>query len=272
MVFSLTDHPKSLYVSSNNNTPKQSVINGVKQEDLDKLPEKDRNYILNNIETTNQLLQHFSWYSVSEWDFDLRDNIYRNLPHIKELARKDIHFDSITRVMIYGKVPFEKMQALEPAELKKMICRPGPEPILFLLEKNVSWDALMNLDLEIREDIMSFHRPFLELLNLVSWDQIIALPRDLFKIIIQQPQIIKIWMESGAEWKDIAATPVEVLQSLCVRHYRMTNLLESVSWKEIISLEPNLRALALQKAPIIFAWKTEEKISWQDCLERLKKQ
>jgi hypothetical protein len=251
---------------------KPSVIKGVTQEQLDNLPEKDRDYVLKNIETTEQVLKLALWRALSEWDFDIREQIYKHFPKIKELKQKDVHFNSITRVIIYGKVPLEKMLVLDPADLKNMISRPGPEPILDLLYKNISWDALMKLDPELRDDVLSLHRPVIELLDskLIIWDQIIGLPRDFFKEIIQRPQIIINWMQLGVKWKDIVATPVEIFKSLCVIPHKMTPLLECTSWTEIVDLEPNLRALALQKAYVIMGWKTEEKISWQDCLERLK--
>jgi hypothetical protein len=269
MVSHLTNCTELLYInSSSSSTP--SVIKGVKQETLDKLPEKLRKHLLANVEVTNQVLEWTSWLELIDWEYDVREQIYRHIPEIQKLRDKDINFESIKRVMVVGRVPLEKMLALEPEELKNIICRPNPDPILRLLENGVNWDSLMKLDPQTRDKLLSHYQQIVELLALVSWDDINNLPPSLYQEILPKIHLLRNWIEAGVQWKEIANTDVKIFKSLFIKPFGMTALLSCASWREIISLESNMLTRALNKSATICEWIENENISLKDCLERLK--
>lgn len=263
---------QSYLIPSPNQENSISCLKGMPQTEFDKLPEDAKTQILNNLDVANEYLKMVSWRELSGWTCNVREQLFNHLDRVLELRNKEeVHINSITTLMVYHNVQLTSMLAIDPKELKEMICRPGPEPLSWLFETKIEWNRFINLDKPLRIELLNRYSRVVELITKgVKWDDILSLPFCTLKTLLASSNSIIDWLNSGAKWEEISATPIEVLTKVLEKPLRMTTLLEKVKWNDVVNQEEALRNKILLNSNKIYDWMEEEKLSWEDCLSRIK--
>lgn len=248
---------------------KPTPFHNVSEEELNKASVEVKKELLNYVEAVNGLLSFFSFRDITEWKPSTRAQVLKNYDPIKDLKKKGINPVGIIRLLENMPVSLNDLFSIEVNLLQKIIHRPGPEPLMFLLEV-ITWDKLIALPPDVLEEMLIHHRAVL------SFNRIKVTPTDLLAISSEKrawafsmQSQIEGWIDLKANWQEIIETDMGALKELSAKPIRTTVLLNVTNWSSLSHMDPKERAKVLQNAMKIAGLMEEQKLSWEEAVKAI---
>lgn len=215
------------------------------------------------------LFQLKSWFSikqVGEWKETTREAVFSNLDYLKTL--KKVNPVAVVDVLERTSITFDQLKGVK--DLFFFIQRPGPDPLISLLNEGIEWNTLSSLTPLECDKLLNFHRaiPVIKKLGITS-EGLLNLPASKREWVLENHHSLSEWIEQKANLREILDTELTILKEFSVKPYRMTCLLEVSSWKSIANLEPTVRAKVLQNASKLTGMMQSDAMTLEEALQKI---